>query len=79
MRVKSVKPRQLIEELAEGNPTPEESWFQRDYFDPTYGASELRAAARSGLIELDDSGEPEKWRFRLTPKARGILAVGATS
>ena len=78
MRVESVKPRQLIEELADDNPPPEEKWFQRDHFDPTYGSSELRAAARNGWIELDDSGDPETWRFRLTSKARHVLSGGAS-
>lgn len=71
--VEAVSPRQIIKELADGNPPPEEKWFQRDDFDPTYGKTELRAAAKYGWIELDATEDPETWRFRLTPKGRAAL------
>lgn len=74
MDIMRVTPRQLLSELAMDNPPPEEKWFQRDDFDPTYGATELRQAAKKGWIELDATGEPEVWRFRLTPLGRSILA-----
>lgn len=73
MEIESVSPEALIEELAADNPPPEEKWFQRDDFDPTYGAKELREAKRRGWIELDDTGDKETWRFRLTPLARNRL------
>ncbi|MBI4046092.1 MAG: hypothetical protein HY371_04660 [Devosia nanyangense] len=64
---------QLIEELEEDNPAPEELWFRRDSFDPTYGATELRAAAKRGWIELETDDDPHLWRFRLTPASRAAL------
>lgn len=73
MDIQSVSDVELINELATDNPPPQEKWFQRDDFDPTYGAKELRSAKRKGWIELDDSGDPDVWRFRLTPLARAVL------
>jgi len=73
IEVASVTPSALIAELAQDNPPPEEKWFQRDYFDPTYGARELRAAAEKGWIELETDDDPHLWRFRLTPAGRSAL------
>lgn len=77
MKVARVTPEELLVELADNNPPPEEKWFQRDDFEPTYGATELRQAAKNGWIELDATGEPEVWRFRLTPLGRAVLAGDA--
>ena len=74
IEVASVTPRALIEELAQDNPPPQEKWFQRDDFDPTYGAKELRGAAKKGWIELETNEDPGLWRFRLTPAGRQALA-----
>lgn len=71
--VARVTPIALVSELAEDNPPPEEKWFWRDSFDPTYGASELRAAAAKGWIELETDADPNLWRFRLTPAGRSAL------
>lgn len=76
MQVSSVSVKLLLSELAQDNPPPEEKWFQRDDFDPTYGAKELRLAAKRGWIELDSTGIPETWRFRLTSAGRRELARG---
>lgn len=73
MEIASVTDLALITELSNESPPPEEKWHQRDDFDPTYGAKELRSAKRKGWIELDDTGAPETWRFRLTPLARAVL------
>lgn len=74
MEIARVTPLALVEELAADNPPTEEKWFQRDYFDPTYGATELRAAARNGWIELVTDKDPACWRFRLTAKGRRALS-----
>ena len=74
MDIESVSPLELLSELAAGNPAPEEKWSRRDDFDPTFGAKELRASASKGWIELDASGTPEAWRFRLTVKGRAEIA-----
>lgn len=70
LEISPVAPLQLIRELAADTPKPEEKWFQRDDFDPTYGATELRAAAKTGWIELVTDPDPALWRFRLTPIGR---------
>ena len=64
---------ELLEELAYDNPAPEERWFERSAFDPMHRLSDLRHAARKGMIELDESGEEP--RFRLTSAARQELAA----
>lgn len=73
IEVAPVSAAKLIEELAADNPAPEEVWFQRDSFDPTYGATELRSAAKKGWIELETDDDPHLWRFRLTPAGRAAL------
>lgn len=73
MDIYRVSPAELVHDLATDNPPPGEKWFQRDDFDPTYGARELREAAKRGWIELETHDEPELWRFRLTPLGRSIL------
>lgn len=73
MDVQSVSPTTLVYELTIDNPPPEEKWFQRDDFDPTYGVKELREAAKRGWIELETDDKPELWRFRLTALGRSIL------
>lgn len=70
--VASVTPRELVRELVEH--APPEPWFARDDFDPTYGARELRAAAKAGWIDLEAHDDPACWRFRLTPKGRAMAA-----
>ena len=69
--IQSVPTNILVSDLKIDNPPPEEKWYQRDDFDPTYGMKELRDAARKGLIELDtSSGDAMTYRFRLTRKGR---------
>ena len=70
--IASVTPRALVLELIENSPP--EPWHQRDDFDPTFGARELRAAAKAGWIELETHEDPACWRFRLTPKGRAMAA-----
>lgn len=49
-------------------------WHQRDNFDPMHSMKQLRAAAKAGFIEIDESdGDAETIRFRLTPA--GIRAA----
>lgn len=77
--VERVTARALIKELSEGNPPPEERWFRRDGFDPTYGATELREAAKNGWIELETDDDPHLWRFRLTHAGRAALEAHAAA
>lgn len=79
MDIGSVTPETLVRELAENHPPPEEKWLQRDDFDPTYGARELRAAARKGWVELVTDPDPACWRFRLTAKGRAICEATTCS
>ena len=72
MDIDSVTPEALVRELVADDPRPEEKWHQRDDYDPTYGARELRAAARKGWIELVTDPDPACWRFRLTPAGRAL-------
>lgn len=61
---------ELLLEIAFENPRPAERWFARYDFDPCHGKTQLRAAARKGLIELDTSDPNGNWRFRFTSKGR---------
>jgi len=70
LEIAPVTPLELIRELVCDTPPPEEVWHQRDDFDPTYGATELRTAAKYGWIELITDPDPALWRFRLTPIGR---------
>jgi hypothetical protein len=66
----------LLADLAEDNPAPEEKIFARHWFDPMHGLSELRYAAKRGLIEIVESGSiPERFRFVLTEAGRTAAAA----
>lgn len=67
LAIESVSAAQLVRDLVTNHPEP---WHRRDAFDPTYGAKELRDAARKGWIELETDPDPALWRFRLTPAGR---------
>lgn len=75
-RVEAGTMRQLLADLADDNPPPEERWLQRDFFDPMHRLQEIRAAAKRGFIEVRETGDPETIQFRLTPAGRAALAKG---
>lgn len=77
MSGKRVEPGSVEELLAELRPDPPADWILRGDFDPMSGASELRLAAKRGLIELHVEAEPDAWRFRLTGAGRAALKDGA--
>lgn len=61
----------LLANIAERNPAPEEKVFARHWFDPMHGLTELRYAAKRGLIKIVESGTmPERFRFFLTDAGR---------
>lgn len=73
-RIEPTSVLQLLRDLADENPRPQEKWIQRDNFDPMHGLNEIRAAARRGLIELDESDrDPETIRLRFTAAGRAAL------
>jgi hypothetical protein len=66
----------LLAALADDNPAPEEKVFARHWFDPMHGLSELRYAAKRGLIRIVESGTiPERFRFLLTDAGRTAAAA----
>lgn len=71
----SEKAHQLLQDLADDNPAPEQKIFARDWFDPMHGLTELRYAAKRGLIDLVETGRtPSTFRFLLTDAGRAAAA-----
>lgn len=58
----------LLDMMAFENPRPEERWFREGDFDPPYSRSALKAAERTGRVEINKGGDEWQWRF--TAKGR---------
>jgi len=69
-RIERATVAEFLRDLADECPAWDEPWKYRDDWDPMHSLAEIRAAAKQGLIELDDTGDPETYRFRFTPKGR---------
>ena len=69
----SEKVRLLLEEIR--SPAPEGGWYPNYDFDPIFGRTELHAAEKRGLIEIErlDGGNHLMYRFRLTSRGRAYL------
>ncbi|PZQ94661.1 MAG: hypothetical protein DI533_21660 [Cereibacter sphaeroides] len=68
----------LLADLADNNPAPQETVFARDWFDPMHGLTELRYAAKKGLVTIVESGStPSRFRFLITEKGRAYASDNA--
>lgn len=65
----------LIGAIAAASAPPRETIHRRDQFDPAHGLTELRYAARRGLIAiLSDHTDPSRFTFHLTNEGRRVDA-----